>query len=128
MFFSMLARNSSICSRISGGLRRLFLSARAALSRLRTSSSTERTCSIEVDVYSNRMGNGNGGGTSSFGLAIGGLGGSSIFSTSSDFILWIIEDDRRAVPEAEKSMKPCFFISARNAFSMYEMLTSHGLM
>ena len=43
------------------------------------------------------------GGTSTFGFGIGGLGGSSILSTSSVFILWTIDDDNRAVPDAEKS-------------------------
>ena len=57
----------------------------------------------DVEVYSNLIGNGNAGGTVSFGLGIGGFGGSSIFRTSSDFILWTIDDESNAVPDAEKS-------------------------
>lgn len=60
---------------------------RAVFSLVSTSCNTLSISETDVDVYSNRIGKGNAGGTSTFGFGVGGLGGSSIFSTSSDFIL-----------------------------------------
>ena len=69
------------------------------------------TSSTDVVVDSYRSGKARGGGTKSVGLSSGGFGGSSILRMSSDFIRRRIAEERRAVPETEKSMNPRPLIS-----------------
>jgi hypothetical protein len=69
------------------------------------------TSSTEVVVDSYLRGKARGGGTKSVGLSSGGFGGSSILRMSSDFIRKRIAEERRAVPETEKSMNPRPLIS-----------------
>lgn len=75
-----------------------------SFSFMRTSCNVRRISATDVEVYSKRSGNGSAGGTTSFGRGVGGLGGSSILSTSSDFMRWTIDEESNAVPDAEKSM------------------------
>ncbi len=127
IFSSILTRKSSTCSNTSGVLRTICALAGSILSAVNTSSNPLMTSSTDVVVDSKRKGKDKGGGTKSVGLSRGGFGGSSILRMSSDFIRSRMAEERRAVPDTEKSMNPRPLISWRSSSSRLARFTSHGL-